>query len=169
MQILAIDVGINNLGVALFSSSQLNKTVLFKEYSSDSVEKRLYKIFTNLNNFIKTECDNDLKKYLVYEIPYFAFNSKTGKVLDYVVGLIHVLAFKYNFTLVAYSAKEVKKAIGIKNNKTKQTREQNKKLVLQFVESILELDLSKKSDHEIDGIAIGLCFLHKNKEVTKCK
>lgn len=164
MKILTIDVGLNNLGIALFSSSSLEKTILFKEYSKDSVEKRLFNIFNNLESLIQQEFTTQKDNYLVYEIPYFSFNSSTGKVLDYVVGLIHLLAYKYNLTLVSYSAKEVKKAIGIKNNNTKQTREQNKKIVLQVVESILKLDLSNKSDHEIDGIAIGICFLHKIKE-----
>ena len=162
MKIAGIDVGINNLGIAFFSSS-LEKTFLFTETSKDSVEKRLYHLFTQLDTLFTQEFNQcEKNNYLVYEIPYFSFNSKTGKLLDYVVGGIHILAAKHNLKLRSYTAKEIKKAINVENCKEKKSREENKILVKNAVENILKLDLSNLSDHELDSIAAILCF--KNKE-----
>lgn len=165
MKIVGIDIGINNLGIALFSTS-LEKTFCFKETSKNSVEKRLLSLYTKLDTLLTKELINEKEKYLIYEIPYFAFNSNTGKVLDYVVGIIHLLAAKHKLYLKSYTAKEVKKAINVQNCKEKKSREENKQLVKQSVENILKCDLSNLTDHEIDAIALILCF--KNKEVTKC-
>lgn len=168
MQLLAIDIGINNLGVALFKDGKLFNTYLFKETSHDSVEKRLFNIYSNLNNLVKKELDAHQKTTLIFEIPYFSFNSKTGKVLDYVVGIINLFSYAKGFTLKSYTANEIKKEILGHITTDKKTREMNKNLIKKAVEKILELDLSNLSDHEIDAIAIGLCYLQKGK-FTICK
>lgn len=165
MKIVGIDIGINNLGIAFFSSS-LEKTFCFKETSKDSVEKRLLHLYNKIDNLFTKELEKENEKYLIYEIPYFAFNSSTGKILDYVVGIIHLLAAKHDLQLKSYTAKEIKKAINVQNCKEKKSREENKRLVKQSVENILKSDLSSLTDHEIDAIAIILCF--KNKEEIKC-
>lgn len=163
--LLTVDVGINNLGVAIFKQNIIKKTILFKETSKDSVEKRIHNIYLNLTNLIKKEFNEEEKNYLIYEKPYFSFNSDTGKVLDYVVGILHLVAYENNFILKSYTATEVKKEIQIEKGNKSKTREENKKLVLNSVESILKLDLSEKSDHEIDSLAVGICFLSKGRKL----
>lgn len=168
MQLITIDIGINNLGVALFKDAKLLNTYLFKETSKDSVEKRLYSIYSRLNNLVKKELDSTKETTLIFEIPYFSFNSKTGKVLDYVVGIINLFSYAKGYKIKSYTANEIKKEILGHVTTEKKTREMNKYLVKQAVEKILELDLSGLSDHEIDSIAIGLCYLQKGK-FTICK
>jgi Holliday junction resolvasome RuvABC endonuclease subunit len=168
MQLIAIDIGINNLGVALFKEGKLFNTYLFKETSKDSVEKRLYSIYSNLNNLVKKEIDAHKETTLIFEIPYFSFNSKTGKVLDYVTGIIYLFSYAKGYKIKSYTANEIKKEILGHLTTDKKTRQVNKDLVKKAVEKILELDLTHLSDHEIDAIAIGLCYLQKGK-FTICK
>lgn len=176
--LLTVDVGINNLGVAIFKQNIIKKTILFKETSKDSVEKRIHNIYLNLTNLIKKEFNKEEKNYLIYEKPYFSFNSDTGKVLDYVVGILHLVTYQSNLTLISYTPKEIKKSIRILQDNKSRDRYVNKQIVLKAVTEILEnekffegfslnysnIDLPRISDHEVDALAIGLTYLLKHKE-----
>ena len=175
MKILAIDIGLNNLGIAVIENSKVLSTLLLTEKSKDSVEKRIFSLHSKLEIFIFTEFSTTDDKVLVFENPYFSFNSDTGKVLDYVVGNILYLGYKNKFQIESYTAPEIKKAIQIakpiskkiiikeKPSRDKITkREENKLLVKNALQKKIDYHLLESiSDHEVDAIAAGYCYLIK--------
>lgn len=175
MKILSIDVGLNNLGLAIVENNKVKSTLLMTEKSKDSVEKRIFSINTKLDSFISTEFSSTSDKVLVFENPYFSFNSDTGKILDYVVGNILYLGYKYDFKIESYTATEIKKTIQIEKPESKivkeekpikckiTKREKNKLLVKEALQRKIEYSLLDSiSDHEVDAIAVGYCYLIKN-------
>lgn len=176
MKIVSIDVGLNNLGLAFFKDSRLQSTHCIRPTPSWALEKKIGILHSKLNNLLGHFFSNippEEETLLLFENPYFSFNSPTGKKLDYVVGIIHLLAFEYGCTLDSYTASEVKKELGVKILKKKQTREENKGVVKELVRPHIEKDsdmwgyLDSMSDHEVDAIAVGLCYLSKENKLKE--
>lgn len=159
MLLIGIDIGLNNLGVAVIKDQQVIATRVIVSTKIKALEDKLLNIYKELTSILE---GSEKEITLVIEDPYFGFNSKVGKQLNYVVGLLYLLAGQRNTKIVAYTAQEVKKQLGVKIKKEKQSREVNKGLIKEQVKGFTKYNLDNITDHEIDAIAICYCYLMKN-------
>ena len=163
-KIIALDVGLNHLGVALVEEEKVIHTYLIAPKASWGLSDKLGYIYREVrsltDSFFSTPEES---RYLLFENPVFSFNSSTGKKLDYVVGVLYLIASQYSCSVESYAVKEIKKELGIKQGKLKKTRENNKSEVKDKILQLVDYNLETLSDHEVDAIAVSQCYLLRNK------
>lgn len=148
MRILSVDVGIVNLGYALFEIEDKNLTYLTSGYLSTKHKKqtkeRLNVIYTFFDDMVK----NHKVETLIYEQPIFN-HGKNGADVVKAEGVLLLVAGLHNLNCYSYTAPNVKKTIA-KDGRA------DKKQVEDAVCNYLNLKLTFETDHESDSVAIGL-------------
>ena len=153
MRYISIDVGIVNIGYAIF---ELDKTLkylhsgyLCTKHKKDTKNK-LEIIYNFFNDIIEKQ---DLQT-LIYEQPIFNRGIRGAEVIK-AEGVLLLLAGLHNLECFSYTAPNVKKTIA-KDGKA------DKKQVENAVCDFLKLKLSFKTDHESDAVAIGITHYLQN-------
>ena len=148
MRVLSIDVGISNIGYALFDICESGITYLSSGYLSTKhktqTKEKLNIIYTFFNDIVKTQ---DIKT-LIYEQPIFN-RGKNGADVVKAEGVLLLVAGNNDLNCYSYTAPNVKKTIA-ENGRA------DKKEVENAVCKYLNLKLTFKTDHESDAVAIGL-------------
>jgi len=150
LNILAIDVGLANVGFAIFNCDSSQATYIksgsFHTKNNKPVEKRLADIYTFFNHLIE---DNTINT-LAVERPVFQ-----GKHLNHDVvkseAIFMILAGLNNLSYYPYSSTEVKKTLTGDGKADKQQVESG---VFKYLNKTYDF----KNDHESDAVAIGITF-----------
>lgn len=157
MRILAIDVGIVNIGYAIFDIHEDGITYLCSGYlctkHKSQTKERLQIIYDYFSTMIKK---TDIKT-LVYEQPIFNRGVSGANVVK-AEGVLLLLAGINELNCYSYTASCVKKTL------TKLGKA-DKKDVENGVNKFLNLKLTFKTDHESDACAIGITHFLKSQEV----
>ncbi len=96
--------------------------------------------------------------HIALETPFLGKNAQTFLKLGYLRGVLHVLAYRHNLTLLEFSPKEIKAAVTGFGGAQK---DQVARMVY-----MLFPELKIQKTHDItDAIAIGLCGLWYNPKI----
>lgn len=150
MIILGIDPGYERIGIALIEKNKGEKERLifsecFKTSKELKFEDRLLLIGQKINEIIK-EYD---PKILAIETLFLNTNQKTVMHVSEARGVIIYEAIKNKLNLFEATPPQIKIA-------TTGYGRADKKDVLKMVRLLIQIDESKKSDDELDAIAIAL-------------
>ena len=151
MKILGIDPGFERLGVAVLESNKGNKKeqVLFSECFKTSPKLE----FSERLFLIGEEVKKIIKKYkpevLSIETLFLTTNQKTVMQVAEVRGVIIYECIKAKMKIFEASPPQIKIA-------TTGYGKANKEQVMKMVKVLVDIDNTKKSDDELDSIAIAL-------------
>lgn len=152
---LSIDVGIANLGIAVYTETnkkidKLLQLTTYKTTNEKSIQNRLVDITDYIKKLIKTYNVQEI----IYERPVFTGSKKNAEKVNYVVGNLYLLAGVLKIPIYDINPNTVKKVL-TGNGKAK--KPDILKGVIQ-ISSTINLNghvLSKADDHAIDALAIG--------------
>lgn len=153
MRILGIDPGFERLGVAIIEKNKNEKEcVVFSECFKTSAKlpfgERLVLIGEEVNNIIKKY----KPEVLAIETLFLTTNQKTVMHVAEARGVVVYEASKSSLKIFEASPPQIKIAT---TGYGKATKEQ----VMKMVKLLVTIDASKKSDDELDAIAIALTAL----------
>ena len=156
MRILGIDPGFERLGIAILEKSQKNKkeTVIFSECFKTSAKSE----FSERLRLIGEEIRIVIKKYkpeiLAIETLFLNTNQKTVMRVAEARGVVVYEGARAGLCIFEASPPQIKIA-------TTGYGRANKKQVMKMVKILVDINNSKKSDDELDAIAIALtAFAH---------
>jgi crossover junction endodeoxyribonuclease RuvC len=151
MNILAVDPGLNNIGVTVYDLDT-NTIVVNTELkcSKDTIQNKLVKIYTYFKNIF----DNYNIQKIVYEDPVFIQRGDIGQKINFSLGLIVLFAGMYKSEIYHYSAKQIKKTVTGNGNADKELVAKNCILYFQLDETTIFT-----SDHASDSLAILITYL----------
>ena len=156
MIVLGIDPGLTKTGFGLLSIS--NDTPKIIDYGiiepnkNDSLSKRLYSIYTDMNQLI--EMFNPT--IVSIEDVFYGRNVKSALLLGQARGIAMLCAAKYDIPVFEYSAKKVKQAITGNGNADKTQLQYMIKQIFKLKQLPTQLDAS-------DAIGIGICYIYQTK------
>lgn len=151
MRILGIDPGFERLGIAILEKKSGNKKecVLFSECFKTSAKLE----FSERLFLIGKEIKKIIKKYkpeiLAIETLFLTTNQKTVMHVAEVRGVIMYEASLAKLEIFEASPPQIKIA-------TTGYGKANKEQVMRMVKILVDIDYAKKSDDELDAIAIAL-------------
>ena len=148
MKILGIDPGYERLGIAILEKKEKEVLVFsecFKTSTKLEFSERLFLIGKRLEEIIKKYKPDILS----IETLFFTTNQKTAMRVAETRGLIIYLAKKFNLEIFEITPLQVKIAT---TGYGKATKDQ----VMKMIKMLIKIDKSKKSDDELDAIAIAL-------------
>lgn len=154
-RILAVDPGIERVGIAILEKERGGKEVLifsecFKTKSSLSLPERLNLIGSHINEIV-TEYEPSA---LAIESLFFAANQKTAMVVSQARGVIVYEGTRGGLPIYEYTPLQIKVAV---TGYGKATKSQ----VNSMVQKLIKIQKKIKSDDEMDAVAIGLtCFAY---------
>lgn len=148
MRILSIDVGVVNVGYAVFDIHEDGITYLTSGYLCTKHKKQLKEKLNVIYDFFMNIIDTTEIETLVYEQPIFNRGVNGANVVK-AEGILLLLAGVNNLDCYSYTAPCVKKAVTKSGNA-------DKKEVENGVNDFLKLKLTFKTDHESDACAIGI-------------
>ena len=153
MRIIAIDPGLERVGIAILDKERGGKETLvfsecFKTKSSLSLSERLNLIGGHLNETILEY----RPEALAIESLFFTTNQKTAMVVSQARGVIIYEGAKNKLLIYEYTPLQIKVAV---TGYGKATKTQ----VDSMVQKLITISKKIKSDDEMDAVAIGLtCF-----------
>jgi len=155
-KILAIDPGIKKIGWAIGKAEKNFKILDF------NCLKTSQKDFLFILNFFENLVKKYRPKILVLEKIIFSKNKKTAIEIAKVIGILELLAQKYQLEVIEISPKELKKMIT--GNGTA-----SKKEIRKFLELSLEKNLKDFPSDALDAISLSLAgfYLTKQKILLK--
>jgi len=167
MRILGIDPGYERLGVAILEKSKSDKKSAFSKSYGETREKVLFsecfKTSAKLNFserlfLIGEEVEKIIKKYkpevLAIETLFLNTNHKTVMQVAEARGVVVYEAIRMGLKIFEASPPQIKMA-------TTGYGRANKEQVTKMVKILVNIDNSKKSDDELDAVAIALtAFAH---------
>lgn len=151
MRILGIDPGFERLGVAILEKNKGNKKekVLFSEcfHTSSKLEfsERLFLVGEEVKSIIK-KFKPDI---LSIETLFLNTNQKTAMHVAEIRGVVLYQAYANDLKVFEASPPQIKIA-------TTGYGKANKEQVMKMVKILVDIDNTKKSDDELDAIAIAL-------------
>jgi crossover junction endodeoxyribonuclease RuvC len=163
MIILGIDPGFERLGIAVLekSSAKDKEKVIFSECFKTSSTLS----FPERLSLIGDEVKKIIKKYkpeiLAIETLFLNNNQKTVMHVSEVRGVIIYEAFKANLKIFEASPPQIKMA-------TTGYGKANKEQMIKMVKILVKIDDAKKSDDELDAIAIALTALSTYSRFIPC-
>lgn len=151
MKILGIDPGFERLGIAVLEKTAKNnkEKIIFSECFKTSAKLE----FSERLNLIGGEVKKVIKKYkpdvLSIETLFFTTNQKTVMHVAEARGVVIYECAKVQMKIFEASPPQIKIA-------TTGYGKANKEQVMKMVKLLVDIDNTKKSDDEIDAIAIAL-------------
>lgn len=154
MIILGIDPGYERLGIAILIKEKGKEQVLYSECFKTSAklkfEERLFLIGEKIEKIIKEYRPN----VLAIETLFSNTNQKTVMHVSEARGVVIYEAIKKGLKIFEASPPQIKMA-------TTGYGKADKNQVIKMVKMLVKIDNSKKSDDELDAIAIALtAFAH---------
>lgn len=159
MRVLSIDVGIVNIGYALFDIADNAITYLSSGYLCTKHKKQTKERLNIIYNFFNDIIKGQEITTLIYEQPIFN-RGKSGADVVKAEGVLLLLAGTNDMNCYSYTAPNVKKTIA-ENGRA------DKKEVEDAVCKYLNLKLTFKTDHESDAVAIGLTHFIQEYEILR--
>lgn len=156
MRILGIDPGFERLGVAILEKNKDSKKekVLFSECFKTSAKLEFSERLFLIGKEIKKVIKKFKPEVLAIETLFFTTNQKTVMRVAEVRGVVMYEASLVGLKIFEASPPQIKIA-------TTGYGKANKEQVMKMVKVLVEIDNTKKSDDELDAIAIALtAFAH---------
>lgn len=156
-RILGIDPGTVHMGYALLEENEGNPVALtwgaFSPKRLDSLEKRLLRIYLDLESLIKQWHPT----IVAVEEPFFASNARSAIAIGQAQALAFLAAANNELPLFKYTPTQVKQAVADYGLSTKEQVQQMVKIQLGLQETPEPQDAS-------DALAIALCHLRHQHE-----
>jgi crossover junction endodeoxyribonuclease RuvC len=152
MIILAIDPGVERLGIAILTKTDakiacvLSDTIVTSKKLTQT--KRIGMIFSEINRI----CQKFRPNQIVLERLFFAKNVKTAIAVAQVQGIIHLLGCQLGIEVTELAPNAIKSAVTGYGNA-------DKKAIKKMVDLQVILQKKKRLDDEYDAIACGYAFL----------
>jgi crossover junction endodeoxyribonuclease RuvC len=155
MVILGIDPGLANTGFGAIDcrkpSPSLIRCGLIKTSAHDHISKRLFQIYSDLNEIIDTIKPSMVAMENVFSLVRY---PKAGITLGGVMALIYLSAFEHNLEIFEVTTREVKNALVGYGGATKvQVRDVAKRVL-----SVGEL----KTFHAADALAVAITVYYRS-------
>ena len=156
MTILGIDPGLTKTGFGLISVSKDTPKIIdfgiIQPNNNDTLSKRLYTIYTDMEELIATFSPTVLS----IEDVFYGKNVKSALLLGQARGIAMLCAAKNNIPAFEYSAKKVKQSVTGNGNADK--------VQLQYmIKQIFNLKNLPKPLDASDAIGIALCHFNQVK------
>ena len=156
MTILGIDPGLTKTGFGLISIKEDEPEIIdfgiIQPNKNDTLSKRLYTIYLDMEELIKTFSPTVLS----IEDVFYGRNVKSALLLGQARGIAMLCAAKNNMPVFEYSAKKVKQSVTGNGNADK--------VQLQYmVKQIFNLKSLPKPLDASDAIGIALCHFNQMK------
>lgn len=156
MIILAIDPGVERLGIAILTKK---KDVTVACIMSDTITtaknltqtERIGRIFIEVNRI----CQKYRPEQIVIERLFFAKNAKTAIAVAQVQGIIHLLGHEMGIEVTEIAPNAIKSAVTGYGNA-------DKKAIKKMIDLQVVLSKKKRLDDEYDAIACGFAYLLSN-------
>ena len=153
MKILAIDPGFERVGIAIIEKTFLQKDKLVYSECFKTSAKILFS--ERLKN-IGIEVERVIKKYkpkaLAIEKLYFTTNQKTVMGVSEARGVMVYSASRNNLDIFEYTPPQIKVAVTGYGKA-------DKRMVMDMVPKLIDIEKGVNSDDELDAIAIGITCL----------
>ncbi len=153
MIILAIDPGVERLGIAILTKKkdaiiacEMSDTIVTAKNLTQS--ERIGKIYEEMINV----CQKFRPNQIVLERLFFAKNVKTAIAVAQVQGVIHLLGFQREIPVIEIAPNTIKSAVTGYGNA-------DKRAVKKMIDLQVELSKKKRLDDEYDAIACGYAYL----------
>lgn len=152
MKVLAIDPGIERVGIAVIEKTKEKETLLysdcFKTSKNLSHTERLTLIGKEIDSVIQTHTPESL----AIEKLFFETNTKTAMNVAEARGVVLYIAGTHNLSIFEYTPLEIKVAVTGYGKS-------DKKAVMDMVPRLIKTPERKIIDDEMDAIAVGLTCL----------
>ena len=153
MKILGIDPGFERIGIAVIEKTEKTKDVLvYSNCFKTSAKIPFHERLTAIGN----EVERVIKKYkpnaLAIEKLYFTTNQKTVMGVSEARGVIVYSASRNGLEIFEYTPPQIKVAVTGYGKA-------DKRMVMDMVPKLINIDNTIGSDDELDAIAIGLTAL----------
>jgi crossover junction endodeoxyribonuclease RuvC len=150
MIILSIDPGFERVGIAVIEKNKGNKEVLvysecFKTSATLTFPERLVLIEEEIERI----CKDFAPEHLAIETLFMTTNQKTVINVAQARGVLLSTAKRNGLDVYEYTPLQVKVAVTGYGKS-------DKKAIMYMVPKIINIEIEKKSDDELDAIAIGL-------------
>jgi crossover junction endodeoxyribonuclease RuvC len=155
MKILAIDPGYERVGIAVLEKEGNNREVLvfsecFQTNSKLPFDERLLLIGQEIERVI----GEHQPEIMAIEKLFFAKNQKTALAVSEARGVIMYAAKKLGLEIREFTPNEIKVAVTGYGKATKRD-------ITFMLPKLIDVDVDKKIDDELDAIAVGLtCAAH---------
>lgn len=153
MIILAIDPGVERLGIAILTKKkdatiacEMSDTIVTAKNLTQG--ERIGEIYEEMINV----CQKFRPDQIVLERLFFAKNVKTAIAVAQVQGVIHLLGFQREIPVIEIAPNAIKSAVTGYGNA-------DKKAVKKMIDLQVELPKRKRLDDEYDAIACGFAYL----------
>ncbi len=158
LKILGVDPGVKKIGWAIGEEKRDFKLIDFDCLQINSPEKNFLVLFDFFEKIIKKYKPNSL----VIEKIIFSKNKKTAIQIAKAIGVIELLAQKYNLDIIEIAPKELKKMIVGDGSASK---EQIKKIL----KISFKKDFKKSMPDTLDAISLALVgfYLTKQKKLLE--
>ncbi|PIV08002.1 hypothetical protein COS52_05005 [Candidatus Roizmanbacteria bacterium CG03_land_8_20_14_0_80_39_12] len=157
MIILAIDPGVERLGVAILTKKkhaiitcEMSDTIITPKLSSQSA--RIGLIYRKISAI----CTKFRPNQIVLERVFFAKNVKTAVAVAQVQGIIYLLGHKLKLEVTEITPNELKSAVTGYGGA-------DKIAIKKMVDLQIKLQRKKRLDDEYDAIACGFAYLLKQR------
>jgi len=159
MRILGIDPGFERLGIAILDKKNNQKENLvfsecFKTDKKLKLNKRIFLIGQKIESIIKKH----KPEILAIEKLFFTTNQKTVMGVSEVRGVVIYEAQKAKLLIFEYTPLEIKMAITGYGKA-------DKGQIMNMLPKLINMPADKKSDDELDAIAVGLMFFAVEKNI----
>ncbi len=158
MRILAIDPGYDRLGVAVVEGTASKPVLVWSTCISPDKgprEKRLAHVSRSITEAVREHAPD----MIAIETLFFNKNIKTAIGVAEARGAILAAAGTLSLPVVEYSPQQVKNAVTGHGGA-------DKTAVARMVERLLDLPKKKRTDDEIDAVAIGITALTAGRVVA---
>lgn len=159
MRVLAIDPGVERMGVAVVERNAGKDTLLYSSClitsKKDSQEKRLLVLGKELRSLITTYTP----EFLAAEELFFNTNQKTALQVAEARGVALFIAAEQGLPVFGFNPLEVKMALCGYGRA-------DKVQVTEMVKRLVKIGEGKILDDEYDAIAVGLTFLASHKTIA---
>ena len=156
MKVLSVDPGIGTTGFSVIETIEANIRLeaygIIKPRPKDSIAKRLYHIYTEINKVLF----QFLPQALAIEDAFYSKNAKSAMILGQARGSILIAAARNDIPIFEYAPKKVKMSVCGNGTASKQQ-------VSYMVSKILKLKSPPKPLDISDAMAVGLCYINQKK------
>lgn len=158
MIILAIDPGVERLGIAILTKKK-DATIACEESDTIITSKELSQTerIGFLYSAINTLCRKFRPNQIVLERLFFSKNVKTAIAVAQVQGVIHLLASQHHIDAIEIAPNEIKSSVTGYGSA-------DKAAIKKMIDMQLVLPPKKRLDDEYDAIACGFAYLLKQRD-----
>ena len=152
MNLLAIDPGAANHGIALFGKNGYIKSWTLELSMKQADAERLWQLASGIRDIVREHYIEEI----AFESFFAGHFSRSALDIPESIGAIKSIAGALKLPIYAYSPSTVKKRL-TGNGRCKKPE------IIEAVAKIVGRDFSLVNNHEVDAIAVGICHLNKVK------